>query len=465
MSEPVTCAWCEERLPLLLYEEELAPDERAALEAHLAGCAGCSETREALDATAAVLSAAAPPPLRADQRAALKERVLAAVACPEEPRLLGEPEEVAELTAHLEGCASCRGAERDFVRVGRALDVSTVPPLSAEAREALRQRVLACVGPACPQELELFEHPLATPVARHLERCAACREARADFAKVAFALDLLPPVGLTAEQRGRLREGLRRELGPSALGEGRLVRLPAVLLRAAAAVLVAASLGLAWSATRPEVEPRVPEPLALLRQEADALARAGDRTLIPITRDRFKRMLVLASEGGQVALVDRARRELEALAQVDQQVASTHGGSGGPSPQAILVSYQPLIVQYPETTATLHVLKRALPQAGTRLSARPVTDDPQQRRASRTKVLRHDYEDLAKLVDPKLVLDRSLRQAVVLQRGLHAEELWQLTGSEDHRREALALFEETLTLGADTRAAAVAQEALGRLRG
>ena len=49
------CEWTEERLPLLRYADELAPDERVSVLDHLDICSECRRARDEVEAAAASL--------------------------------------------------------------------------------------------------------------------------------------------------------------------------------------------------------------------------------------------------------------------------------------------------------------------------------------------------------------------------------------------------------------------------
>ncbi len=489
-----SCAWSEERLTLLLYEGELEGPERERLLEHLEDCLGCREVQAALAATAASLDAVPLVRPSAAQRRALKERVLAAVAapaaavasdafagegCPEEPRLLFEPD-APDLAAHLTSCAPCQGARREFAGVARAIELATPAPLAPAQREALRDRVLAAVETACPFEVELVDEPLAPEVAAHLAGCASCQAAQAELAEVRRALDQVPAAALTPAQRAALEEGLLQELGPGALGrrrKGRLVRLAPWVLRSAAAVLVASGLALAYATTRPAVDPR--ERLASLEHEADVFARSGRREYVPLALSRFRKLELRAQALGAAQEAEHARHEAEALTRLERalereahkgQVAPAVGDPGAVHPaQVFLAQHRDVLLEFPDTAAALFAIKRSFRHVG--IVAYGELVFPNQRVGRfvkeqllrRRNLLRHDYENLAKLVRPEVLVDRELRQAVLLQQGLHAEELWELTREEGLLNEARAHFAQAIELGEGSRAAELARAGLARL--
>ena len=111
----MNCQELEENLPLLLYGE-LSPEEQAACDEHLAGCASCRAAREKLEQLHRVLAqrprVEASPALLAEARMALDaalERRAARLARP----LASRPAHAA-LSA---GFRFCSGPHADPVRV------------------------------------------------------------------------------------------------------------------------------------------------------------------------------------------------------------------------------------------------------------------------------------------------------------------------------------------------------------
>jgi hypothetical protein len=377
---------------------------------------------------------------------------------------------------HLAECAPCAAAQEAFARVGGALDQVSVPALDGLAAEALRGRVLEAVGLApCPEEALSF----AGDDPAHLEACPRCQQAVAELTPVGSALDLLPLVQPSPERFAQLKADVLAQTVGAPAPAGRVLAFPGLVARLAAAILVALTLGASGYVVLFDQQ-RESTTLALLEREADVLVRAGSPARLPEAAERFAQL----SQTDDPNLASRARYELAALQTLQAREATQvrqRRGTATPAattPDSVLIGYQDLLVEFPGTRASLYAIKQALPD---RYGDRPivydldqvVTEEPAhaQRLAEllqqRPQVLRYDYEGMARLVDERQLNDVRLRQSVILQRGLHAEELSVIAQSEveadRYRTEARDLFEQVLELDGSTKAADLARAGLARL--
>ena len=127
-----------------LLEGTLSDEQRQAVEQHLASCAECRETREALELIAAVL-----PRLGELEPPAQLAHDLAASPCRRWLGLLHQAVDheidhrrLEELLSHLAGCASCRQAWNDLTLVRQVSDALEPPPGLLERCIAARRRVI-----------------------------------------------------------------------------------------------------------------------------------------------------------------------------------------------------------------------------------------------------------------------------------------------------------------------------------
>ena len=130
--------------------------------------------------------------------------------------------------------------------------------------------------------------------------------------------------------------------------------------------------------------------------------------------------------------------------------------------ESMLEGTRQLIRDYPDSLATLWVLKR-FPRGPLRYDLSRVRPANQKlaeflkatRSRSRRGLLQDDYADLSQLVSVG-VQDVSVRQAILLQQGIHAQELGNAADAERHYRDAIAIDPAT-------RAGGLAQERLEAL--
>jgi len=125
----LTCEQVRELLGQLL-EGALPDEERAALEQHLAGCAECRETREALELIAAALPSLAglepPPQLAGDLAASPCRRWLGLLHQAVDHEI--EQRGLERLLAHLDRCPTCRQAWNDLSLIRQVSDAIEPPP-------------------------------------------------------------------------------------------------------------------------------------------------------------------------------------------------------------------------------------------------------------------------------------------------------------------------------------------------
>ncbi len=170
MSEPDDNTPCdfEAELPLLLYQGELAREERERLKSHLATCARCAEALAQLESTAVVLDGAMAVPKPTDEQwKKLKTDILARVAGPatasekpsepaaeeacesieEDLLVLNEvgPERKKQVTAHLDKCALCRETRSAFGSIGLVLNRDPLVWPAIERWDSLKETVLTTV--------------------------------------------------------------------------------------------------------------------------------------------------------------------------------------------------------------------------------------------------------------------------------------------------------------------------------
>jgi hypothetical protein len=248
----------------------------------------------------------------------------------------------------------------------------------------------------------------------------------------------------------------------------------------AAGLLVALTLGASGYLLLVD-EQRERTTLALLEREADVLVRSGSPATLPQAALRFAQ---LSREADDPGMVDRANYELAALQrlQARERVPVPERGTVAtgvrPSGASVLIDYEDVLIDFPGTRASLYAIKQALPD---RYGARPivydlgqvVTEEPAHERRlaelldQRPQVLRYDYEGMAGLIDQQQLNDVRLRQSVILQQALHAEELSVIaqtrTEASRYRTEARAHFEAVLELDAGSKAATLARLGLARL--
>ncbi len=204
----------EAELPLLLYQGELAREERERLKSHVATCPRCEEALSQLETTAIALDGAlAVPKPSPEQWAKLKEDVLARVAA---------PAAAAESSASAE--TPCEGVEEDLL-------------------------VLNEVGPERKKE-----------ILQHLEACGSCRDARSAFGSIGIVLNRQPLEWPAVERWDSLKENvlgaIRAEAGPPPRESQRVAR-PALVrpwqplvTKIAAAVVLVAALGGSYALLR-----------------------------------------------------------------------------------------------------------------------------------------------------------------------------------------------------------------------
>jgi hypothetical protein len=408
--DPAAAAACEfvaERLPLLRYADELAPDERLAVLAHLDRCPACRADQAALDAAAAALEVV---PLR-------------------------HPE-----AARLEG---------------------------------LRDRVLADVGAGgCPREADLLEpdapHAGGLDLDAHLGGCAPCREARAAFAQVGAALDLVPlvPPGSFAAMRAAVFE--RTGAAAPATGadstarrpSGRLLLLPSPrLLAAAAALLLTAG---AFALGRLTAAPVDAGQAVALKQRADDLVRSAnprDRAALAAAISVYER-LAAGEAGASAALADHelaALRELRSLSadgEVDyldlKRVMVDHPDAPN--------TFACALREYRDQSA---IPRPVVPVVGTTYSALTEAGGSGQPGPIDAPV-RYCYSQL-QLGEFEhaltWIVDWRVRQAIILEKGMAYEEMGDLT-------QARACYTEVVCMASDKYeppARRIASERLARL--
>lgn len=498
---PRDCERFEERLPLLLYPNELTAAERSKLLAHVEGCGECRAVHEELLVAADQLDALPLESPDAARREGLKARVLEAVGqtagCPHEAELLFDEPSRRE---HVRSCAECAEAEQAFAAVSAALDRVELPQLGVDRRARLRDGVLAAVGLAgCSFEARLLDEPDSSEVRAHLAECGSCQEAERAFAGVASALDLVPAATLSAGQRAELKARVLEETGvvvPAGAGaaRGQLLRFPLWVTRAAAAVLFASLLGIGYASytIQPSVRPNAAGDLAAVLEleanDAEKLARTAGQAskelaVLKLAERRYTSVLQRARPRLQHPLVAsvalRARHQLAAIRLLNQRAsqkgtvtpALTEQAHDVTPDQAILISYGDVVSEYPDTVATLWVIKkyeRAL-SSGKRVIKFDFRDMKfkskkleafvkRQLRRGRTEVLRYDYDRLTQVVSTRMVLDVRMRQAILLQQGLHAEELSNLADARRHYR-------DVIRISSTSKAGKLAKERLAGLAG
>jgi len=150
----MSSASCPERglsLTLLLFDE-LEPDKRQELEAHLGTCQGCLRDHQLSTLLRQALDVDRVPPPEPIRWSLLRERVLTqdaleAQACPEwqdalvsfratESLCPGLPE-------HLEACLGCAGVAEQLERLDEALSLDVVPLPESAVFEGMKAEVLA----------------------------------------------------------------------------------------------------------------------------------------------------------------------------------------------------------------------------------------------------------------------------------------------------------------------------------
>lgn len=216
-----------------------------------------------------------------------------------------------------------------------------------------------------------------------------------------------------------------------------------------------------------------------LEHEADVFARSGRREYVPLALSRFRKLELRAQALGAAQEAQHARHEAEALARLERALereahkgttaAASDEGRGAEHPaQVFLAQHIDVLREFPDTAAALYAIKQSFRHVGVAYneivypSAR-LKQFVNERLRRRGNLLKYDYQNLAKLIQPEVLVDRELRQAVLLQQGLHAEELWELTRSEEMLHQAREHFAQAIELGEDSQAAALARAGLARL--
>lgn len=217
----------EAELPLLLYQGELAREERERLKSHLATCPRCVEALAQLESTAIALDGAmAVPKPSAEQWAKLKTDVLARVAAPatagesaspqtpadeacesieEDLLVLGEVgfERKKQVNAHIDRCASCRETRSAFGSIGLVLNRQPLVWPSIERWDSLKETVFSTIDGEVKRTKESgrIEQP-AAPIRR---------VSWGTFSRAAAGIVLLVGVtGALALLRGPSAEDVRR---------------------------------------------------------------------------------------------------------------------------------------------------------------------------------------------------------------------------------------------------------------
>ncbi|MGE0710254.1 MAG: hypothetical protein AB7N76_13930 [Planctomycetota bacterium] len=488
-----------------------AAQRRAFREGVLARVQGAAQP-ESLDVGAA-LDLVEASALDAAQRRALREGVLARVrgeARPEQLEDLGAALDLVEAPALdaaqrralREGVlARVRGEARpaQLEDLGAALDLVEAPALDSAQRRALREGVLARVRGEAPQAREVARALDLVPVPA-IDR-AALREGalrRAGALEPAPEQHAARPAAHPAAQR------------PAAQRPGRVVAFPAPAaaraplwgLRAAAGLLIASFLGLgAFGSLRERPAALASADVVALEAasaEAETLGRAiepnelAEPVLLAGTMERYQRVLDQArSNPGARQLARRVSYQLHALELLQPQSqarASVAVGITQDEPPTVsedpaevgsfLISNETVLRDYPDSVASSYVLKRFRVLLGElehegrfRFSAVRMTPqlrlamaqivpqalgrDPEHYvRNDLKNTFAYDFDKVRQHVPVSIT--RATKQAWLLQRALHAEELGDLV-------EARRSYEDVIALDRTSRAATVARERLSRL--
>lgn len=431
MTNTPTCEWIEERLPLLGYGD-LEAAERNLVLAHLDRCEACRAFVGALEASSAALSAV---PLRhpdARRVRGLKAAVLAAV-----------------------GAAGCPREVDLLARGSRGL------------------------GTPSPDEAGRPSPDAESELAAHLEGCAACREARAAFAQVGRALDLVPLIepALAAQEAARAQVFAR--VGPrapapatpsvpapalapgaapaSVTKAGRLLRLPARrALTAAAAVLLGAG---AFTLGRVTAPPDQEQALAL-KQSVDLMVRANhpqQRGWVAPAITAYTQ--VVESVDLEADASRQARREVEALRALERLQLR----SDSPSADDL----EDLMVEFPDATSTfacaLEGYRSSRGEAHSPLIDAGPAEQTGEHAGERVGEWRGRPGTIpinhAAFADAlRWISQPRLRQAILLQQAIRLEDLGDLA-------QARECYQQVLGAMGDTPAARFARERLERLGG
>jgi len=498
-------------LDLSGLELGLEDDLRASLRERVLSRVGLAGTDEDLSSLESELGAAldlvATPALSEDARAGLRDGVLARVGLAPARELEHQEAEIGaalDLVAAPALSEDARASVREGVlaRVGlaaqhaeeapadlaTALDGVEAPSLSEDARAGLREGVLTAVGLSATAPLEHQEAEFApaldgveAPVLSDDDR-ARLREgvlarvgltASASNEPVEKALDLVPAPTLDVRERTQLQDEVAAQTAPAA--GGTLIRFPRWILAAAAALLLSGTVGLYYAGS--QQSPGDNTRLAFL--EAEKLVRTadeiGDETkaahLVASARERIEQ--VVLTQGADPEVQRRAKVELMALDALQfRNEPPSQGTDISPkplrrSPESFLRPKRVVLERYPESLAAHFVLRRYIDLAAQRETpvSSPVLPseaeiasvvsssleaDLDVLRAKDTLVFQVEVADLEKHFGaPSLV--RTIRQALLIQRGLH-------TAERGDAAAARACYEQVLVIDAETRAAEIARE-------
>jgi Putative zinc-finger len=351
------------------------------------------------------------------------------------------PEERVELLAHLEGCAGCRRARDEVEAAAASLDVVPLERPDPQRYRTLKDRVLETVrGDDTFTDEELSEQ---------------------DVTRVGWALDLVEveyPAGglggLSEQILARVADESRRaESEEQPAPAGRLLKLNWSRVVAVAAVFAAAvGLGL-LSAQSGDPKLGAKDVLAL-KQGADRLLLSHE---VGLAERQYRLVETLGAD-----LPDAERTVADARAEREAIVAYAALASADLPDQ--LQGYQDLVREQPERICSILALEDM--GRGTTAPATTVFDqlNPNVRPTTRVNLPpRHNrgfrYQDtsFASLADDlERIIDPHQRQAVLLQLGIRAEEWGNLT-------DARHLYQQTIELIPDSRAAEVARERLSLL--
>ncbi|MBL4847565.1 MAG: hypothetical protein JKY65_18765 [Planctomycetes bacterium] len=436
------------RAALDLVGVDLEEDLRATLREGVLARVGLSAEDEDFSDLEGALDLVVAPALNEDARAALREGVLARV----------------DILARVNLASDF--ANEDFSDLEGALDLVAAPALSEDARSTLREGVLARVGLAVSDAVQDATRTAVEP-----------------------ALDLLSAPALSESARVELqgevlaKTGAGSGAGSGAPRGGLLLRFPGWAMAAAAALLLAGSAALFTAA--PWIDsPRNTTQLAF--EEAEILVRGSDELQVAhlaAARDRLQRVVLAGSSesggsesgGLDPASLKRARRELVALDALRLRgEPSTHSQDidavpTREDPESFLRTKREVLELYPESLAALFVLTRYFEMAALRdepVARRAVATPAQVSQALSTSLgasletlrerdaqallLKASDAELKKRFSSSLV--RSIRQALLIQRGLHAER-------SGDRAAALAWYQQ-VDSQTQTRAAEIARDLL-----
>lgn len=479
------------------------------------GLAGNDEDLSSLESElGAALDLVATPALSEDARATLREGVLARVGLAADLEggnfegvgaaldLDSAPTLSEDARASLrEGVLARVGLTQEFAgtdaEVETLLDSVGIPVLSDDARASLREGVLARVGLSSGRALEHEEAAFA-PALDSVPAPALSEDARAELregvlesvglsashetaaGELAPALDLVPAPTLGEGEGTKLQDEVLATTGNAPAPRGTLIRFPRWIMAAAAALLLTGSAALfmiePWDQSSGDTT-------RLAFVDAEKLVRTADETAsemqvahLAAARERIQQ--VVLSKNADAGAQRRATRELLALdalnlrSEPDSLPEKIAPQPLRRSPESFLRPKRVVLERYPESLAALYVLRRYIDMDAQRETpvASPASpsdveitsaveaslgSDLDTLRDRDADVFQLEIKDLEKHFGaPSLV--RTIRQALLIQRGLH-------TARQGNTAGARAWYQQVLGEGSETRAAEIARDLLADL--